>query len=71
MLISFKVSVNLKGGLDLNHKKDQFKIVGYYPNWEPDKTHLIQYEKLTHIIYAFGIPTADGQLRPLKNPEAA
>lgn len=48
-----------------------FKIVGYYPSWEPDRTGYIQYDNLTHINYAFAIPQSDGTLRPLENPEAA
>lgn len=48
-----------------------FKIVGYYPSWEPDRIKDIQYDHLTHINYAFAIPQNDGTLRPLENPEAA
>ncbi len=55
----------------MNNNNNNFKVVGYYPNWEPDKTHLIQYDKLTNIIYAFGIPQANGTLLPLENPDIA
>ncbi len=48
-----------------------FKVVGYYPAWEPDKADLIRYNKLTHINYAFAIPTSDGGLLPLQNAELA
>lgn len=48
-----------------------FKVVGYYPSWEPDKINTIQYQNLTHINYAFAIPTSDGALLPLENPDAA
>ena len=48
-----------------------FKVVGYYPDWQPDKINDIQYDKLTHINYAFAIPREDGSLRPLENPQAA
>lgn len=48
-----------------------FKIVGYYPSWEPYKVDKIRYDKLTHIIYAFAIPTADGTLLPLQNAAVA
>lgn len=51
--------------------KDKFKVVGYYPAWQPDKINTIQYDKLTHINYAFAIPTAEGGLLPLENPEIA
>lgn len=48
-----------------------FKVVGYYPSWEPSKVGTIQYNNLTHINYAFAIPTSDGSLLPLENPDAA
>lgn len=48
-----------------------FKVVGYYPSWEPGKINTIQYHNLTHINYAFAIPTSDGSLLPLSNPDAA
>lgn len=48
-----------------------FKVVGYYPSWEPGKINTIQYNNLTHINYAFAIPTSDGSLLPLENAEAA
>lgn len=53
------------------NKTDDFKIVGYYPNWEPDKLDRIQYDNLTHINYAFAIPTTDGSLLPLENADIA
>lgn len=48
-----------------------FKIVGYYPSWEPTKINTIQYDNLTHINYAFAIPTSDGSLLPLENANIA
>lgn len=53
------------------YKSENFKIVGYYPEWKPEEIGKIQYEKLTHINYAFAIPKADGTLMPLANPELA
>ncbi len=52
-------------------KQIDFKVVGYYPAWEPDKVDKIRYHKLTHINYAFAIPTSDGELLPLQNAELA
>ncbi|MBP5622022.1 MAG: hypothetical protein J6X44_08410, partial [Thermoguttaceae bacterium] len=47
---------------------DSFKIVGYAPNWYGvgylDK---IDYSQVTHLIYAFAIPTVDGNIRPLND----
>ena len=48
-----------------------FKVVGYYPSWEPDNTDKIRYDIVTHVNYAFAIPTVDGGLLPLENPETA
>ncbi len=48
-----------------------FKVVGYYPSWQPDKINTLQYNNLTHINYAFAIPTSDGSLLPLENASAA
>jgi GH18 family chitinase/chitodextrinase len=58
-------------GGDPGGSHDGFKIVGYYPSWKPDRTNRIQYDILTHINYAFAIPTADGGLLPLDNPSLA
>lgn len=48
-----------------------FKVVGYYPSWKPSQTDKLQYDVLTHVVYAFAIPTADGGLRPLENADTA
>jgi GH18 family chitinase/chitodextrinase len=50
---------------------DDFKVVGYYPSWQPAKINTIQYNNLTHINYAFAIPTSDGSLLPLENADSA
>lgn len=49
-----------------------FKVVAYYPSWRPDsQMSKLQYDVVTHVNYAFAIPTADGTLRPLENPDGA
>jgi chitinase len=45
----------------------QFKVVGYMPSWAGD-VNAIQYSKLTHINYAFALPTATGGLQSIENP---
>jgi chitinase len=45
----------------------QFKVVGYMPSWAGD-VNAIQYNKLTHINYAFALPTATGGLQAIENP---
>lgn len=48
-----------------------FKVVGYYPSWKPDKLNTVDFGIVTHVCYAFAIPTADGGLRDLENPDTA
>ncbi|MEN7548190.1 glycosyl hydrolase family 18 protein [Rapidithrix thailandica] len=43
------------------------KIVGYFPSWGGPVSQ-IQFDKLTHVNYAFALPTASGGLEPLANP---
>jgi len=43
-----------------------FKSVGYMPSWAGN-VNTIQYNKLTHINYAFILPNANGTLRPVEN----
>ena len=50
---------------------ESFKVIGYYPCWEPDKLDKIDFSVLTHINYAFVIPTVEGTLLPLRHPETA
>jgi chitinase len=45
----------------------QFRVIGYMPSWAGDVT-TVQYSKLTHINYAFLLPTATGGLQPIENP---
>lgn len=44
-----------------------FKVVGYLPSWSGD-VNQVQYTKLTHIIYAFLIPTSNGGYQAVDNP---
>ena len=61
--------------IDASEPKDtaltDFKVVGYYPSWKPDKLQSVDFGIVTHICYAFAIPTADGGLRDLDNPDTA
>jgi hypothetical protein len=45
----------------------QFRVVGYMPSWAGD-VNAIQYNKLTHINYAFALPTSTGGLQAVENP---
>gem|GEM_PF-256099 len=44
-----------------------FKVVGYMPSWS-GSVNTVQYSKLTHINYAFLLPTATGDLQSIENP---
>ncbi|WP_433062540.1 glycosyl hydrolase family 18 protein [Dactylosporangium sp. CS-033363] len=44
-----------------------FRSIGYMPSWAGSAT-AIQYNKLTHINYAFVLPNANGSLGGLDNP---
>ncbi len=58
-------AVNISVTSDGGCTGDGFKVVGYTPSW--GSINNIQYDKLTHINYAFAIPRADGSLEPLAN----
>jgi chitinase len=49
------------------HASAQFKVVGYMPSWS-GSVNSIQYSKLTHINYAFLLPTSTGGLQAIENP---
>lgn len=46
-------------------------MVGYYPSWKPDKLQAVDFGVVTHVCYAFAIPTAEGGLLELENPDTA
>lgn len=52
-------------------KDASFKVVAYYPTWNGEQFSKLQYDVLTHVVYAFAIPNSDGTLKPLENPELA
>lgn len=48
--------------------EQNFKVIGYYPSWVFESLDYVNFDALTHIYYAFAIPTEDGTLRPLERP---
>ncbi len=38
-------------------RKDDFRIVTYFPAWAPERADRLRYDVLTHVIYAFAIPS--------------
>lgn len=55
----------------LTDSQDSFRVVAYYPDWKGAQFDKLQYDVLTHIVYAFAIPNEDGSLKPLDHPELA
>lgn len=53
--------------LQSKSSKPALRVVGYFPEWVTE-TDQIQFDKLTHINYAFLIPTSTGALKPIDNP---
>lgn len=50
--------------------ENEFRVVGYYSgDLFNEPVDLLQLDKLTHIMYAFLIPTSDGTCLPLEKPE--
>lgn len=48
-----------------------FKVVGYYPSWKTDRLSSVDFDIVTHVCYAFAIPTTEGRLLDLENPDTA
>ena len=70
LIIMLCASAGFAGDNTAANKADTFKVVGYYSGeWYDIPVEKLQAEKLTHVIYAFAIPTADGGFRPFKKPE--
>ena len=72
LLVSF-ATITAGAGTDVPGKQDEadsFKVIGYYSGALFDvPVEKLQAEKLTHVMYAFLIPTADGGCKPFKNPD--
>ncbi len=63
--------VPINAAVPQNTELTDFKVVAYYPSWKPDKLYTVDFGVITHICYAFAIPTAEGDLRDLENPNTA
>lgn len=49
-------------------KSGNVRVVAYYPSWRSDQSKL-RYDIITHVVYAFAVPTPEGGLRPLEGAE--
>ena len=55
---------------DSTDKADSFKVIGYYlGEWFDVPVEKLQAEKLTHVIYGFIVPRADGSVKPFEKPD--
>lgn len=60
----------IMGTTTVNAQENPFKVVGYYSGALFNETiEKLQTDKMTHIIYAFLIPEADGNLVALEKPD--
>ena len=48
-----------------------FRVIGYYPDWYGDVSDAVDWSKVTHVNYAFAIPTVDGEVRPFDDESVA
>lgn len=55
----------------MGQKCNRNKVIAYYPDWEEYQEDKLQYDILTHIIYAFAIPEKEGSIKELNHPERA
>lgn len=74
---AFIVSMSLMGNLNvvkaetnqetitLSTSNSSTKVVGYFTDWTNMDINRIQYDKLTHINYAFLIPETNGDVKPI------
>lgn len=58
------------GNRQLNDTNENFRIIGYYcGDVFDDPIEAVQIDKLTHLIYGFLIPTAEGDLIPMEKQD--
>lgn len=62
---NFKAKTQMDAAADL--AGTSFRVVGYMPSWA-GAVNQIQFNKLTHVNYAFILPTSTGGLAALENP---
>jgi GH18 family chitinase/aryl-phospho-beta-D-glucosidase BglC (GH1 family) len=55
-----EVSVEIPQSTSTTKFGNNFKVVAYYPNWYGNYTSKVQWDKLTHCYYAFGLPSSSG-----------
>ena len=60
-------AVALPGPAEAAVLPNNFKSVGYLPSWS-GSVNSVQYDKLTHINYAFVLPNANGTLQAVPDP---
>ena len=66
MIISFASNIAIKANAQTNSIPEGKKVVGYFTDWTDMNVNDVQYDKLTHINYAFLTPMEDGNVKPFE-----
>ncbi|MGG7177883.1 glycosyl hydrolase family 18 protein [Clostridium paraputrificum] len=65
--VSEEITVIVNG--EIVQPSNNTKVIGYFTDWtDVNIDSQVQFDKLTHINYAFLIPMEDGSVRPLEQP---
>lgn len=54
-----------------NAVSKNFKVVAYYPSWKTNQLEKLKFDTITHVNYAFAIPTKNSTLMKLENEDLA
>ncbi|MBR3646677.1 MAG: carbohydrate-binding protein, partial [Lachnospiraceae bacterium] len=62
-----EVNVEVPSSSSTTKFGNDFKVVAYYPSWSSNLASKVQWDKLTHCYYAFGLPdgSGSGAMEPL------
>ncbi len=69
LIFTYILSVSFEQTHIFAKTNNDFRVVGYYSEIFDDPIENVQFDKLTHIIYAFLIPAEDGSLIGIEKPE--
>lgn len=69
IIVCIAILFSLNAGDVFASEKNNFKVVGYYSEIFDDPVERVPFDKITHITYAFLIPSEDGSLVGIEKPE--
>jgi GH18 family chitinase len=52
----------------LKSQSESFKVAAYFPSWREGHINKLDFSTITHVNYAFAIPTPEGKILKLENP---